>query len=135
MARKVQAPHLMIYGVYIAILSLVFGMAGLPGVWTILFQHCFMGMARSENIVTIPTVIHDDDVALLARLKQSVDEQAEAMSQFMFTLDVMMRAIKTRYAAQKQLYTGLWWDSVARTLELEPERRDLYVDFFYRIGV
>ena len=25
-----------------------FGMAGLPGVWTILFTHCLMGVARSE---------------------------------------------------------------------------------------
>ena len=35
-----------------------FGMAGIPGVWTILFTHCLMGMARSEEVVDLPVVIH-----------------------------------------------------------------------------
>ena len=31
-----------------------FGMAGLPGVWKILFQDVLLGMARSEQQLTLP---------------------------------------------------------------------------------
>jgi hypothetical protein len=41
-----------------------------------------------------------------------------------------MRDSKTRPAAQRQLYTGLWWCSRTLTLELEPDRRDVYVAMF-----
>ena len=40
-----------------------------------------------------------------------------------------MKAIKTRHAAQLQLYTGMWWNSVLRTLQLEKARLDVYIAF------
>ena len=87
--------------------------------WTILFTHCLMGVARSENVVDLPLVIHVDDVAIISACKNIVDAQSEGLADFLFYLGVLLKAIKTRHAAQLQLYTGLWWNSVLRTLQLE----------------
>ena len=77
-----------------------FGMAGLPGVWTILFTHCLMGVARSENVVDLPLVIHVDDVAIIAACKDIVDTQSEGLADFLLYLGVLMKAVETRHAAQ-----------------------------------
>ena len=88
-----------------------------------------MGVARSENVVDLPLVIHVDDVAIMAAHQKVVDAQAEALADFLFYLGVLMKAAKTRHAARLQLYTGLWWDSVLRTLQLEKERLDVYIAY------
>ena len=49
---------------------------------------------------------------------------------FLLFLGVVMKEIKTRYAATLQLYIGLWWNSVTRTLELEDSKRDSYLHSF-----
>ena len=94
-----------------------------------LYTHCPMGVARSENVVDLPLVIHVDDVAIMAACGEIVDAQAEALADFPLYLGVLMRAAKKRYAARLQLYTGLWWNSVLRTLQLETERLDVYMAF------
>jgi hypothetical protein len=48
---------------------------------------------------------------------------------------VVMRDSKTRPVAQRQLYTRLWWDSRSLTLELEPDRRDVYVAMFREMAL
>ena len=68
-----------------------FGMAGLPGVWTILFTHCLMGVARSEEVVDLPMVVHVDDVAIIAELQAIVDAQSGALADFLL---LFMRSLR-----------------------------------------
>ena len=107
-----------------------FGMASLPGIWKIFFSDVVMGMARSEEVLDLPTPIHVDDVALIGPEGPEVDRQGDALAAFLLVLGILMKAIKTRSAAQRQFYIGLWWDSVTRALELDPDRRAVYLSFF-----
>ena len=53
-----------------------FGMAGLPGVWKILFQDVLLGMARSEQQLTLPVPIFVDDAAIIGSDAGQVDAEA-----------------------------------------------------------
>ena len=59
-----------------------------------------------------------------------VDAEAASLAAFLLFLGVVMKEIKTRYAATLQLYIGLWWNSVTRTLELEPSKLAAYLQVF-----
>lgn len=107
-----------------------FGMAGMPGVWKIFFTDVVMGMARSEGVVDIPVHVFVDDCSLIGAIREAVDTQGEALAVFLLSLGIVMKAIKTLPAALRQFYIGLWWDSVHRTLELDPTRRAVYLEFF-----
>ena len=107
-----------------------FGMAGLPGVWKILFQDVLLGMARSEQQLTLPVPIFVDDAAIIGSDAGQVDAEAASLAAFLLFLGVVMKEIKTRYAATLQLYIGLWWNSVTRTLELEPSKLAAYLQVF-----
>ena len=107
-----------------------FGMAGLPGVWKILFQDVLLGMARSERHISLPVPVFVDDAAIIGADGKRVDEEAKALALFLLSLGVVMKEIKTRYASMVQLYIGLWWDSVHRTLELEESKRESYLAAF-----
>jgi hypothetical protein len=85
-----------------------FGMAGLPGVWKILFQDVLLGMARSEQQLTLPVPVFVDDAAIIGADPQQVDAEAASLAAFLLFLGVVMKDIKTRYAATLQLYIGLW---------------------------
>ena len=56
--------------------------------------------------------------------------EGAGLAAFLLFLGVVMKEIKTRYAATLQLYIGLWWNSVTRTLELEDSKRDSYLHSF-----
>ena len=107
-----------------------FGMAGLPGVWKILFQDVLIGMARSEQHLSLPTTIFVDDLSIMGRDPVRVDREAASLAAFLLFLGVVMKEIKTRYASTLQLYIGLWWNSVTRTLELEESKREAYLAHF-----
>ena len=107
-----------------------FGMAGLPGVWKILFQDVLLGMARSEQQLTLPVPVFVDDAAIIGADTAQVDSEAASLAAFLLFLGVVMKEIKTRYAATLQLYIGLWWNSVTRTLELEPSKLAAYLEVF-----
>ena len=51
-----------------------------------------------------------------------------SLAAFLLFLGVVMKEIKTRYAATLQLYIGLWWNSVTRTLELEDSKLQRYLE-------
>ena len=111
-----------------------FGMAGLPGVWKILFQDVLLGMARSEQQLTLPVPVFVDDAAIIGADPQQVDAEAASLAAFLLFLGVVMKDIKTRYAATLQLYIGLWWNSVTRTLELEQFKLDAYLAVFQDVA-
>jgi hypothetical protein len=104
-----------------------FGMAGLPGVWKILFADVLVGMARSEQKLTLPMPVFVDDAAIIGEDGAQVDYEGATLAAFLLFLGVLMKDIKTRYAATLQLYIGLWWNSVTRTLELEDSKRERYL--------
>ena len=104
--------------------------AGLPGVWKILFQDVLLGMARSEQQLTLPVPVFVDDAAIIGADTAQVDSEAASLAAFLLFLGVVMKEIKTRYAATLQLYIGLWWNSVTRTLELEPSKLAAYLEVF-----
>ena len=107
-----------------------FGMSGLPGVWKILFQDVVVGMARSERQLTLPMPVFVDDAAVIGSTESEVNLEGAALAAFLLFLGITMKEIKTRWAATLQLYIGLWWNSITRTVELEPARRDLYLQSF-----
>ena len=107
-----------------------FGMAGLPGVWKIFFSDVLVGMARSEQKLTLPMTVFVDDAALIGADAGQVDAEGASLAAFLLFLGVVMKEIKTRYAATLQLYIGLWWNSVTRTLELEDSKREAYLEAF-----
>ena len=105
-----------------------FGMAGLPGVWKILFSDVLVGMARSEQKLTLPMPVFVDDAAIIGADSIQVDLEGASLAAFLLFLGVVMKEIKTRYAATLQLYIGLWWNSVTRTLELEDSKLQRYLE-------
>jgi hypothetical protein len=107
-----------------------FGMAGLPGVWKIFFSDVLVGMARSERKLTLPMPIFVDDAAIIGEDACQVDAEGASLAAFLLFLGVVMKEIKTRYAATLQLYIGLWWNSVTRTLELDGAKLNAYLEGF-----
>ena len=59
-----------------------------------------------------------------------MDRQGDALAAFLLYLGIVMKALKTKPAAQRQFYIGLWWDSVTRALELDPARASVYLAAF-----
>lgn len=111
-----------------------FGMAGLPGVWKILFQDVLLGMARSEQHISLPVPVFVDDAAIIGEDARQVDAESAALAAFLLFLGVIMKEIKTRYAATTQLYIGLWWNSITRTVELEQSKLADYHHVFEAVA-
>ena len=44
-----------------------FGAAGVPGTWKVFFTDVIVGVARSEQIITLPMPIYVDDCALIGQ--------------------------------------------------------------------
>ena len=94
-----------------------FGSRGMPGTFKIFFVDVVIQMARSEMIVTLPMVVHVDDVAL-------IDVSADAVNEEMFDFQTWSQEVcgigwkqsKDKRAAQLQLFCGFWWDT--RTLHI-----------------
>ena len=107
-----------------------FGLCSWPGVFKILFNDVMVGMARSEGHLTLPLPIFVDDTALIGSDRQKVDDEGASLAAFLLFLGVVMKELKTRYAALEQLYIGLWWNSVTRSLRLEDQKREQYLEEF-----
>ena len=96
-----------------------FGAKGLPGTFKIFFSDVVIGMARSEGALTLPTVIHVDDVALIGASQAQVDAESASLASFLALLGILVKGAKHRGAARLQFVLGFWWDSVARTRALD----------------
>ena len=69
-----------------------------------------------------------DDNSLIGPDRQVVDEQALRLADFLETLGIQFKRLKSRAAASRQLVLGFWWDSVKRTRQLEPTKVSAYLD-------
>jgi hypothetical protein len=103
-----------------------FGAAGVPGTFKIFFADVVMGIARSEGVLTLPTAIYVDDVALIGMAISEVDVEGVGLTEFLEDLGVHMKSLKDKPAATLQLALGFWWDSVSRTRTLEVKKLDAY---------
>ena len=112
-----------------------FGAAGVPGTWKIFFSDVCCGMATSEWIITLPMVIHVDDVAQIGSDMSQVDAERVKLRDFLARFGVFMKAAKDRTAAQVQLVVGFWWDSVSRTRTLDTAKLAQYIAMFDEFSV
>merc|ERR1712185_96292 len=76
-----------------------------------------MSMARSEQVVSVPT-----PSAAVA------DSEMEALHDFCAeTCGVFFKVLKDRLAARRQFALGFWWDSTTLTRELDEEKFNSYM--------
>ena len=112
-----------------------FGTRFAPGAFYIFFVKVVLNMARSELILTLPAVVHVDDLALIGECAVTVDEEGTRLAEWSTAVaGVDFKVIKTRPAACRQLYVGLWWDSNSRALELEERRLRSYIALLWDYG-
>ena len=52
-----------------------FGAAGLPGTWKIFFTDVIVGVARAENVITLPMVIYVDDTGSIGQHREELDQE------------------------------------------------------------
>jgi hypothetical protein len=103
-----------------------FGTAAMPGVWDRFFR-CVKAMAIYEEILTLPMPHYVDDNSIIGPDKALVDGVAVRLGEYMGTLGVPFKNLKSREAATLQLVLGFWWDSVQRTRTLEAEKLENYL--------
>ena len=105
-----------------------FGTRGMPGCFYIFYVRVVIPMARSERVVTLPIAVHVDDNAMIGAVAARVDAEMASLQHWATTVaGVDFKAIKDRRAAQRQLYIGFWWDSLARTRTLDEAKLVSYV--------
>lgn len=104
-----------------------FGAAGLPGTWKIFFTDVIVGVARSEEVLTLPMAVYVDDCALIGAVAAEVDAEGAAFTAWLRALGIYVKELKDRAAAQLQLALGFWWDSIRRTRTLDEVKLFTYV--------
>ena len=104
-----------------------FGTAPMPAIWDKFFRGV-KAMARVAGVLTLPMPHFVDDSSLIGPDAKLVDAEAIRLGDFLLTLGVSFKDIKSRPAAMRQLVLGFWWDSVARTRTLETHKLKLYLD-------
>ena len=104
-----------------------FGTGPMPGIWDS-FVRCTKAMARSEHVLTKPMPHFVDDLAMIGRRRRSTDRDARKLARWLLKLGIVIKAIKTRVAAQLQFILGLWWNSVERTRTLDQTKLDVYIE-------
>lgn len=104
-----------------------FGSAGFPGAFKIFFVDVVVGMARSEAVLTLPLVIHVDDLGHIGAEAEAVDEEGGRLREFLRPLGIFMKELKDKPAAERQLMVGFWWDSLHRTRTLEEQKLAAYM--------
>ena len=112
-----------------------FGTRFAPGAFYVFFVKVVLNMARSEMVLSLPAVVHVDDLALIGECSLAVDGEGAALAAWCESVaGVAFKWIKTRAAASRQLYVGLWWDSNSRALELEERRLRSYIALLWDFG-
>jgi len=94
------------------------------------FADVVIGVARSEGVFTLPLAVYVDDMALIGAWQAEVDRQGVALGVWLEENGVPTKAIKDKPARQVQLALGFYWDSVARTREMEPHKLSAYLAMF-----
>jgi hypothetical protein len=105
-----------------------FGTKGIPGCFYIFYVCVVIPMARSELVISIPLVVYVDDNAAIGACEEEVNEEMTALQQWCRqVVGIAFKFLKDRRAAQRQLYIGFWWDSLAHTLTLDERKLSGYV--------
>lgn len=96
-----------------------FGTRGAPGTFKVILVDVFIGIARSEFVITIPLIVYVDDVAVISGTEVKGNAQmAEFQSFTSDSFGLGWKVAKELRAAQLQLYVGFWWDSRSLTRTL-----------------
>ena len=111
-----------------------FGAAPSPGIWDKFFR-CAKAMARAAGVLTLPMPHYVDDNSLIGPDPKIVDEMAARLGEFLATLGIEFKALKSRAAATRQLVLGFWWDSVARTRTLEQGKLEVYLEHLRTVAI
>ena len=105
-----------------------FGTAGAPGTFKLFFEDVIMSMARSEEVVSVPTPIYVDDITFIDECAAVADGEMEDLHSFCAeTCGVFFKVAKDRLAARRQFALGFWWDSTTLTRELDEEKLATYM--------
>lgn len=110
-----------------------FGTGPLPGIWDKFFRVC-KAMAAVAGALTLPMPHYVDDNSVIGPDEQEVDRVAERVGEYLASLGVPFKKLKSRRAASRQLVLGFWWDSVARTRTLEEEKLQRYLEYMREIA-
>ena len=105
-----------------------FGTGPLPGIWDKFFRLC-KAMAVVSGVLTLPMPHFVDDNSVIGPDQAGVDEVARRVGEYLASIGVPFKHLKSREAASRQLVLGFWWDSVSRTRTLEEPKLRLYLDF------
>jgi hypothetical protein len=104
-----------------------FGAAPSPGIWDKFFR-CAKAMAQAAGVLTLPMPHYVDDNSIIGPDPREVDAVARRLGDFLVTLGVQFKDLKSRPAASRQLVLGFWWDSHSRTRTLEESKLSVYLD-------
>ena len=103
-----------------------FGTSPMPAIWDKFFRGV-KAMAQVAGVLTLPMPHFVDDSSLIGPNSAKVDEEAERLGEFLITLGISFKGLKSRKASMVQLVLGFWWDSVERTRTLESHKLELYL--------
>ena len=104
-----------------------FGAAGVPGTWKIFFTDVIIGVARSEEVITLPMPIYVDDCSMIGAVAGMVDAEGVRLRLWLTKMGIFMKELKERVASMLQLALGFWWDSIQRTRTLDSDKLTVYV--------
>lgn len=109
-----------------------FGTSGAPGEFKIFFVDVVVGVARSEMVISLPLVVHVDDLALIGPQQGRVNSEMRAFQPWCEEAGtgVTFKDLKDKPAAIPQYYCGFWWDSRYFTRYLEEDKLLRYLDAF-----
>ena len=89
-------------------------------------MHVLIALAYHRSLLSLPLVIHVDDLAIIGPDALLVDSEAAAFAAFLLERGVSIKELKVRFGAMVQLYIGFWWDSIHGTRRLEARKCEQY---------
>ena len=114
-----------------------FGTAGAPGEFKIFLVDVVLQVGRSELIVSLPVVVHVDDIAMFGPDRDATDAEMLRFQEWCGEESgsgLKFKALKDKSAAIPQVYCGFWWDSRYFTRYLEQDKLLRYLDDFSSAG-
>ena len=109
-----------------------FGSKGMPGTFKLFLVDVVVQMARSEMIMSLPLVIHVDDVGMIGPVEEDVNTEMEAFQAWTVKVcGVWWKKSKDRRARMLQLFCGFWWNSTNFTRELVKEKITAYLEVLF----
>ena len=106
-----------------------FGTRGAPGTFKLILVDVFVGMARSEFVLTLPLLVYVDDTALISPDEASGNAEMAAFMAWTSEIGgLRWKLAKLLAASQLQLYIGFWWSSRTFSRSLPEKKLLQYLD-------